>query len=154
VTGGDLHAQAADRGDVDDVPATLVPHCARGGLAEEEQPLQIEIEDGVPGPLLHVDGGREEVRTGVVHQDVEPSQLAHDAVDQRLQLVHPAQVSLGGERPASELLDLARDALQVGELAAGERHVGARLREHARRGLADAPAGPRDQRDLSLQREP
>jgi hypothetical protein len=46
-----------------------------------------------------------------------------------------------------------RDGLEVLELAAGDRHVGARARELDRHRLADAGAAARDDRGLAFERE-
>ena len=71
----------------------MVAHVAGGGLAEEEEALEVQVEDGVPGALFHVDSGREEVGTGVVDEDVEAAEFGNDFVDDGLDLIDAAELA-------------------------------------------------------------
>ena len=88
--------QVGAGGDVEDRPAALRPHQARGGLAGEEEPAQVDLEDCVPVVLADLVGRLAHVQAGAVDEDVEPPERGVRVGDHGLHAGDRADVD--GER--------------------------------------------------------
>src|SRR5207249_3008536 len=62
-------------------------HLLAGPLAAEEDPVEVDADDGVPPVDRDVFGLGPERRASVVHHDVEPAELLRGPLDHRLDLV-------------------------------------------------------------------
>src|SRR5882724_197849 len=145
---------AGDRRDVHDHAAgLLLHHLLAGPLAAEEHAVEVDADHGVPAVDRDVLGLGAERGAGVVDHDVEPAPLRDGALDGPLHLVLLPDVHRDRERAPAEVGDLLGDGLEVLELAAAERDVGARARELDRDRLADARAAAGDDSGLAFERE-
>jgi hypothetical protein len=86
---------------------------------------------------------------GVVHQHVNSSERRNRFVYERRALIPLADVALGRQRSATLRADLVGHLLARVALAAGDGHVGARVREPERHGTTKAPAASGDDHDLA-----
>ena len=104
-------AEAVDRGDRDDAPAALLHHLTRGRLAAEEHAGEIHPQHAMPFGFRVIKKRRRVCDAGIGHHHVEPTELRDDAVDERLHLIHVADVDVERHRLAAALDDLPGDLL-------------------------------------------
>ncbi len=111
---------AGDRRDVDDASAlALVDEGTGGGLRDEERAGEVGVDDAAPLRLLQLGQGHAVVSAGgggVVHQDVDPPQLAPDFLHQALRPVGYRDVYHAGYRATVQRPPRAGDG-DVGALA-------------------------------------
>ena len=139
----------------DDRAARARGHPRAHHRGETERALQVHVEDLVPQVLGDVlDAVVERGHPRVVDQHVDPPELGVRALGEGLDLAPVADVAGHREGAAAgRLADLLGGRLAGGELAAGDDHVGARLREGQDHGAPEAAAAAGDQRDLAAQVE-
>src|SRR2546430_894661 len=85
------------RPDVDDRPAAGPGHHPTEGLAAVPHPGEVHVDDLLPLGVGDLQGGPVDARTGVVHQDVHPTEGGHDVGDRAVDLAPLGDV--GPERP-------------------------------------------------------
>ena len=99
-------------------------------------------------------GGRHRgADAGVVDQHVDPAELRHRRVDERLALVGVGDVGGHGEHPAAGVADQLGGLLEAVGPAGAEHHVGAGLGQPLRERDPEAAGGAGDDRDLAVQPE-
>ena len=122
--------EAEHRGDVDDARAGLHHPAAR--LGHPVAAVEVDVDD-LPELLGRLAGGRDGgADAGVVDQHVDPAELRHRRVDQRLALCRVGDVGGHGEHPAAGGPDQLGGLLELVDAAGAQDHVGA--------GLGQAPA--------------
>src|SRR5438034_1818583 len=77
---------------IDDAPPILANHDASGSLAGKERPSQIQVNGLVELVLWHVLGEMVKASPGVVHQDVEPSEMRDRVIHGAEDLVEAGHV--------------------------------------------------------------
>ena len=155
---------AADRGDVDDGAAACALHRRDGGLGAEEDAGRVDLHDLVPllerligQPRSGGDAGLDvQLRiaagdAGDVAQDVDAAVALLGLRDDRRPLRLAADILEGERRRAAAVDDLGSDALAQSGVAVRQQHLGAVLREQARRLRADARCPSRHDRNLADQ---
>ena len=89
---------AGDGGRVDDGAAALGLHDPRCHLAQEEDALQVDIHGDVVGLFILVhEAAVVGVGSGVVHEDVDASELLHDLFDERPGILRLADMGGDGQ---------------------------------------------------------
>jgi hypothetical protein len=138
---------------VDDPAEALADHHPPGGLAGEEEALDVHVEGQVEVLLGHLLGRGARAEPRVVDQDVEAPEPAHDIGDRGLDLVEPADVHADGQRPLPHRLDLVDQTGPIGRLAQAEGHVSTGVGQSQGDRPADPARRPRHQRDPSIEIE-
>ena len=143
---------SADRGGEDDGAApALRDHLPRHGLADEERPLEVDVEHAIPELLGDLQEWLAPQHARVAHENVHAPEGGDDLPHHRLDLGGVGHVALHGERPPSQLLDFARHALRLGGvLLVDHRHVGALAGETERNRPPYGAATARDDRLLTF----
>jgi hypothetical protein len=112
--------------------------------------VEVDVDDGLPGVLREVLEGRGKAPTGVVHEDVDIAELGDHLVDERLDAVAVADVTLGGvDRPAVGL-DVVDDRLEAVTRPRTDGDVDAVVCEFLGDGLADSLRCTRHDRRLAV----
>ncbi len=149
---GPASVVGGDGGYVDDRPPLPLDHGGRGGLADEEDARQVEVEHLPPERLRHLEERMplHEVAR-VVDEDVDPPEPRERRGDEPARLLALREVRPEHRRFPSAGLDLAR-GLRGPRLVLVEvdGHVGPGGGERHRRRAADAPARARHQRHRVL----
>ena len=127
-------------------------------LRAQEHAFQVHVDRELPfldGALLQgLVLRRTEHVAGVVDEDVDLAELGEHRVDHRLDLRFESHVALDPECPAARRLgDIRGGFLRVGEFAAGDRHVGARLGQGQGHVVAEVSGPAGDNRHLPGQIE-
>ena len=81
------------RTDVDDVAVTAVGQVRKGGLREIEDPSEVHVDLTLPLIDRHVRDGFEDAESGVVHQYVEATKVAHRLGDEPYAVLRSAHIT-------------------------------------------------------------
>ena len=134
-------------------PAPAREQMGRRRLAEHERGRDVEVERALERADARIEerGGHRAAR--VVHDDVEPPELAHGLLHQRCEGVVLVHVARNDDGLAAHGPYVGRDLVELFLGARRDRHVGAGLGVGARDRGADAPAGTGHDRDLAVEAE-
>ncbi|MBT9166599.1 MAG: hypothetical protein DDT25_01292 [Chloroflexi bacterium] len=132
----------------------MFPHYPGHRLAEKEQPLQVEVHNGVPGAFPYVQRGiHHRVGSSIVHQDINPPKPRLDLLDQIIYLLQPTHMRRYCQRFPAQSLYLFSYPLQVRKFPAGYRHVCPRSGKPQGSGLSNAAATAAYQSHFTFERE-
>ncbi len=134
---------------IDDRAALARDHLLADQDREPERPLEVHVQDLVEQRLGRFGQRRRERRhAGIVHQNIYAPKMAVGRLGETIIVLPVADMRRDRQRPAAELLDLARDLLAGLKLAAGDDDIRARLRKRQHH-LAPEPARAScDERDF------
>ena len=91
------------RRDVDDPPASaLLDHLPRSELDAEKGALEIDRKDPIVLGLGRLEDGGSGLNSGIVHHNVEASELRNCSIDEALQFVDPAHIRIDADRLIAE----------------------------------------------------
>ncbi len=138
---------------VDDPAAALADHGATRGLAGEEGALDVHGHGQVEVGLVDVDGEILRAETGVVDEDVEPSEPLDDGVDRRRDLADPRDVHLDAHRATTHALDLGDEVVGRPVTTQSQGDVGTGVGEREGDRPTEPARGTRHERGLTRQRE-
>ena len=82
------------RSHVDDTPAILPDHHARRGLTGKERPLQIHAQRQIEVVLAHIFGWIAGRDSGVIDQNIEPSEMRGGRIHRASDLVEAGDIHL------------------------------------------------------------
>jgi hypothetical protein len=148
-----LGDEARLRAQVDDATVTLADHHAAGGLADEEEALEVYVDGQVEGLLrdsLSVGARRQAC---VVHDDIEPTEFLHRPGDRRVDLVSVPDVHRDPQGTASHRPDLYGEVTSGVRVAQAKRHIGSGVRQRQRDGATQSARRAGHQCDLAVQVE-
>ena len=134
------------RGDVDDDATARAEHVASGRLSAEKRRGQVNVDQTAPVGLCELLRRDDQSRPGVVHQDMDSSQVLDSSRDKRLDLDRVAHVCGHRDRAASPSPNLVGHRL--GARLAARVHYDSRsgCRQLGGDRLADPSRGPGDNR--------
>src|SRR5208337_1595162 len=119
-------------GDVDDTAPSLLQHRANHSLDQHERSGEIGVDYFVPLRALHAYHQLITGNAGVVHENVNLTELSDHCLDSCLNLFFVAHVHFEHSRVSALAVDLAGELLQLLLVAGAERDLGPRLRKHQR----------------------
>ena len=99
---------ARDHGDVYDTPAPLLSHLGHAHLREPHGRYQLQVQVLLPQLLRRVHEAVGVGGTGVVHQDVDATELVQSGLDEPLAVLFLRDVSDNGKDLAAALLSLSQ----------------------------------------------
>ena len=143
--------RARSGGDVDDVAALLLDHLLAGGDAADERAGQVEVDQANPilvGRFLRLAHPR--TPAGIVHHDVEPTELRDGPRDQRVDLFRHGDVGRDRQCAAAVARDPVDNGVDALLIAARHHHGGTRTGVFERDVRAYAAGPASDNGDLVL----
>ena len=140
-----------DRADVDDRGPGL--HHPAAGLGHPVAAVEVDVDDRAELLGRLVGGRHRGADAGVVDQHVDPAELRHRRVDERLALVGVGDVGGHGEHLAAGVPDQLRGLLEAVGPPGAEHHVGPGLGQPLRERDAEPAGGAGDDGDLAVQPE-
>jgi hypothetical protein len=130
------------RGDVDDGALAALEQRRRRQLRERVGGQHVELERRDHRLRRRVEEGARHAPAGVVHDHVEPAELAGGGIDEGAEVGLVVDVAGHDDGAAAEPLDLRRHLVELLLGASGEHHVGPCLGEGEGDGGPDPPAAP------------
>jgi hypothetical protein len=97
--------------------------------------------------------GFADVDAGIVDEDVDPAELAPDALDHRGHRRFVGDIGHDGYRPDAAASEIGDGRIRLGLVAADHGDVGAGIRQAARHAEPDATVAAGDDRDLAAEIE-
>ncbi len=148
----ELAAQAVDGGDVNDLTGPLLAEDGGDGPRIVEGALQVHPDDPVPLFLGHLPNHAVPVHSGVVDQDVQPTELVEHFLHHRLGVVEAGHIGLDGQGAAAHAANrLGKFHCQLGALVVVESDVGAVGGQVQHDGPPDPPRAACNNGDFAFQ---
>ena len=146
--------RAVNRRDIHDPSAAPGLDHSRGrGLGHEDEPFQVDVNDRVPRVGVERVEALRDVRAGVVHENVNASPFAVDALEADPDRCLVPHLEQDCERTPPLCAQCNGDGFRVVAVARGDSDVGAGVRECQRDRPTDAAGATGDERSLSFQTE-
>jgi len=144
---------AGDGREVDDASVAVLAHQPQLCLAAEENAAGIYVHDPVPLADRQFVNPSQADDAGVVHGDIQATELDFYLFDQAIDAVRVAHVDLQRHGAAPQCTNPRSRFLGDTPVIVGDRDVGARLRQAQGDALTDATTGARDKGDLAREGE-
>ena len=129
-------AVTAHRGDVDDRAAALLADQRHRGARRPDRAPEVDVVGPLPYLVGVLDGPADRGITGVVHENVQPSEVRGGVIDEAFDILAPAHVGDARERRAAGRFDGRLRLVERSLAACADRDPGAFLSELHR----DCPA--------------
>lgn len=143
-------ALGGDAADIDDAPAALLFHDAKGGTRAEEGRPQIDGDDPVPSLGGKLVSGAAIKSPGVIDQDVQPSEAFHRLVKGTFNVFFPADIGRHCFCLTPQGDDFSLAFLDSRRVSRCQHDACPFLCQGNGDGFADSPAGTGHQGDLTV----